>query len=487
MILNVLIVLLVLILFLAAFVVLRTLSFPRPYEAVEPEEGLKVDPKRTAKHLAAAIRCQTVSVMEGAPPDHEAMQQLHAVIQKQYPLAHKHLQRSVINDYSLVYTWVGRQPDLPPVLFAAHQDVVPADPEGWSHPPFAGEIADGFVWGRGALDLKNQLVALLESVEALLQAGFQPQRTIYLAFGHDEEIGGHNGAKQIVEWLEKNRVELAAVLDEGGFVSTDMLPGVSLPVALVGTSEKGYLTLKLTVDVTGGHSSIPPAQTAIGILSRALARIESHPLPAHPGLMRPMFEHVGIAAPFVHQMAFANLWLSAPLLNKMLSGGPQTNAGIRTTTAVTVIRGGVKDNILPAHAEALVNFRLAPGDTIAFVCDHVRKAIKDERVHFEAVEGGAWQASPISPTDVPFYADLAAATRKVFGNIPVAPFLFLGGSDARHYTSLCPNVYRFSPLIVSSETLARIHGVDERVAVDAMVDMVRFYSLLIRDWCGGED
>ncbi len=483
--LTVLIILLAVVLFTAAFVLMRTMRFSQPLPTAEASEKLAVDEEAAAAHLGEALRCKTISFSEKQPASPESLLSLHEILEKNYPEVHKQLTLRKINEYSLLYTWQGSNPELDPVLLMAHQDVVPADPETlqmWEHPPFSGEIAEGYIWGRGALDIKNQLTAILESVENLLQSGFRPQRTVYLAFGHDEEIGGPQGAKVIARHLEEQGVRLAAVLDEGMPILQGSLPGVEIPVALVSNCEKGYLTLEFSTELEAGHASTPPKQTAIGILAQALARLEAHPMPGHPEKMSPLFQAIGGAAPLSTQMAFANLWLFKRAIHKKLSVQPTTSAAIRTTTAVTIFQGGVKDNILPRQAHAAANFRLLPGDSIRDVCDHVRKVMADERVQFKFMEGGAWEASPVSPTDNPAFKAMEETLHQIFGGIPVAPFMMLGATDSRHYAAIAENIYRFSPMMLQADDIKRVHGLNERISVEQLGNMVRFFTLLIQRW-----
>ncbi len=474
----------VLALFVLAFALLRTASFARPIQSAPEVETLPVDGAAAAGHLADLLRCETISGEPGDPPPHEALQALHACIKELYPRVHTQLSRETVNEYSLLYTWQGENPDLAPVLFAAHQDVVPAVAEKWQKPPFSGAIEDGFVWGRGALDIKNQMMAVLESVEALLAAGYRPQRTVYLAFGHDEEIGGLNGARAIAALLKERGIDLWAVLDEGGTVVQGVLPGVASPVALVGVAEKGYLTIELTVEATPGHSSTPPDHSAIGILAAGIQRLENAPLPSRLDMVRPMFQAIGPAAPFMQQVAFANTWLLGGVVRKTLLSRPTTAATVRTTTAVTMIQAGVKDNVLPSQARAVVNFRLMPGDSIADVCEHARRAINDKRVQLRAIEDHAWEASPVSTTDGLAYDMLEKAILASFGSMPVAPYLVMGATDARYYSTICPNAYRFTPVLLDPVDLARIHGDDERISLEAVERMLIFFQHIIKAWTG---
>jgi carboxypeptidase PM20D1 len=462
--------------------VLRTILFERSKGSVATIEGVEVDDQQVAEHLAACVRCQTVPLDETGTPDPEAFRQLHQMLADTYPLVHQKLAREVVNGYSLLYTWQGSRTDLEPVMLMAHQDVVSADPNGWTHPPFEGMIADGLIWGRGTLDIKNQLIGIMEAAEILLGQGYRPERTILFGLGHDEETGGVNGCKMMGQLLKERGTHLAGIVDEGGGIIAGLAAGVRGEVALIGVSEKGYLTVEFTVNSQPGHSSTPPPQTSIGILSRALARLEARPMPTHLRRLRPLYHGVGRAAPLYIQVAFANVWLFGPLLKRWLVPLPEMNASMRTTTALTIINGGVEDNTIPAEAKATVNFRLLPGDTIADVLWHVKKVIKDERVHFKPVEGKFNEALPISPVKVPAYESLETVVRQVFGNPPVAPFVMLGGTDCQHFVPVCDNIYRFTSLVMDESFRGLEHGIDERIPVEGMGKMVKFYAQLMLVW-----
>lgn len=464
------------------YVVVRTILFERAQGAIETIEGVPVDNQQVAEHLAAAVRCQTVPLDEEGTPDPQAFRQLHQMLAETYPLVHQKLKRDVVNGYSLLYTWQGGRPDLEPVMLMAHQDVVSANPEGWTHPPFEGAIADGFIWGRGTLDIKNQLIGIMEAAETLLGQGYRPERTILFGLGHDEETGGVNGCKIMGQLLKERGIHLAGIVDEGGGISAGLAAGVRGEVALIGVSEKGYLTVEFTVNSQPGHSSTPPPQTSIGILSRALTRLEARPMPTHLRRLRPMYHGIGRAAPLPIQVAFANVWLFGPWLKRWLVPIPEMNASIRTTTALTIINGGVEDNTIPAEAKATVNFRLLPGDTIADVLWHVKKVIKDERVKFKPVEGKFNEALPVSPSNVPAYIGLEQVVRQVFDNPPVAPFVMLGGTDCQHFVPVCDHIYRFTSLVMDESFRGLEHGIDERIPVEGMARMVMFYAQLIQVW-----
>lgn len=467
------------------YVVIRTMLFAMRQQGIVPVEGVKVDDACVAEHLAAAIRCQTVPLDEQGTPDPEAFARLHRMLEETYPLVHRDLKREAISGYSLLYTWEGTQPELEPVMVMAHQDVVSADPaslDQWTHPPFAGDIADGFIWGRGTLDIKNQLIGIMEAAEILLATGYRPERTILFGLGHDEETGGVNGCKVMGQLLKERGIHLAGIVDEGGGIFEGVAAGVRGPVALVGASEKGYLTVEITVQGQPGHSSTPPPQTAIGILARALARLEANPFPTRLRRLRPMYHGIGKAAPLYLQVAFANVWLFGLFLRRWLTAIPEMNASIRTTTALTIVRGGVEDNTVPSEARAFVNFRLLPGDSIAEVLARAAKVIDDERVTITPVPGKFNEALPVSPAGGPAYEGLKQVIREIFDNPPVAPYVMLGGTDCQHFVPVCDAIYRFTSLVMDERFMGLEHGIDERIPVEGMGRMVRFYARLIQVW-----
>jgi carboxypeptidase PM20D1 len=476
--------LLILVLLLIVIVLARTAAFGRHRPTAQKQPEFSIDEDAAAQHLAAAVRIPTISTDDGQSVV-AAFHQLHHLLLTSYPRVHASLVCEKVNQHSLLYTWSGSSPALQPVVLSAHLDVVPADPaslDQWQHAPFSGDIAGGFIWGRGTLDVKNQLIAVMEAVEALLAQGYQPRRTLMLAFGHDEEVSGKDGARQIVEILKQRGVHPLAVLDEGGAVTYGLVPGIKVPAALVGISEKGYLTIELNVEAEPGHSSTPPRQTAIGILSRALHRLETHPLPYHMSAPLGMFEGLGKAAPFVLRLAFANLWLLGGMVRNILEQAVSTNATLRTTTALTMVSGGIKDNVLPSRAQALVNFRLLPGDSVENVITFVRRIVADVRVRVQVAGGNAWEASPVSPATGPVFEALEQTIGETFGDIPVAAYLVLGATDARYYASISENVYRFTPTLLAADDLKRIHGHNERIAIDHLANMVRFFIRLIQKW-----
>ncbi len=317
----------------------------------------------------------------------------------------------------------------------------------------------------------------------LAREGFQPKRTTYLFFGHDEEVGGRNGAQAMVKRFETEGKQFDWVLDEGGTIAVGIVPGVERPVALIGIAEKGYLTLSLTATAEGGHSSMPPPNTAIGILAAGIARLEAQPLPAAVrGATRHFLAAIAPQMDLPTRTVVANADLLEPLVLRALSGSPRSNATIRTTTAVTMIQAGIKENALPASARAIANFRLLPGDTIEGVTEHVRRAVDDPRIQVEVLSGShALEPSPESRVDSEGFALLTRTIQEMHPDVVIAPNLVLGGTDARYFRSVSESVYRFGPLRLGADDLKRPHGTNERIDVKDYVDSIHFYVRLLRN------
>jgi carboxypeptidase PM20D1 len=435
--------------------------------------------------LAQAVRFRTISHQGGEAFDHLPFQQLHVFLNRAFPAVHARLKKEIVGEFSLLFTWPGRDPSLKPILLMAHLDVVPveADTEkDWVVPPFAGQLKDGYLWGRGSMDDKASVLAILEAVEFLLAQGFQPERTVYLAFGHDEEISGHHGAAQIAALLAQRDIRLASVLDEGLLVTHGIVPGMPQPVALIGVAEKGYASIDLTVRGAGGHSSMPPPQTAIGILSRAVDKLERHQMPTRlDGSAKQMLEYLGPEMGFLPRLVMANLWLFAPLVEHRFAAAPTTNAVIRTTTAVTMFESGVKENVLPTRARAVVNFRILPGDTVEDVLAHVQRTVNDSRVSISLLHASHSEASRQSSSESLAFQHLHRAIRQVFPDVVVAPSLVIPTTDSRYFASLAQDVYRFLPIRVARADLNRIHGSNERISTENYTECIRFYLQYMRN------
>ena len=398
------------------------------------------------------------------------------------------MKREIVNDYSLLYRWQGSDPSLKPILLNAHTDVVPVEPNteaDWTHSPFSGTIADGFIWGRGAMDMKASLMGILEAIEYLITQSFVPARTVYLAFSHDEEAGGSNGTAKIAELLEGRGVRLNYTLDEGLVITHGIVPGLAKPAALVGLAEKGAVVLELSTRAKGGHSSMPPVSTAVGKLGRAIHRLETNQMPARlDSPVTDMFAYLAPEMPFAWRVVFANRWLFNPWLVPRLEEIQATNALVRTTTAPTVIQGGVKSNVLPSSARAVVDFRILPGDTVTSVIEHVRATIDDPDITIRQMGREPSVPSPVSRVAASSFTALRKTIHQVFPDVVVAPGLVIGRTDSRRYAKLADNSYRFLPMRLAPEDLKRIHGIDERIAVENYIEIIRFYVQVLHNTAG---
>jgi carboxypeptidase PM20D1 len=481
----------VVLLILLVIVLARTFLAPSKQISLVPATAQPVDPQKAARDLSGSIPFQTIS-WEGGGTDEqkkataEAFSGFHAYLEKTFSQVYAKLEHEAVGANNILFTWKGTDGSLKPMLLAGHQDVVPIEPgteHNWTHPPFSGEIADGFIWGRGTMDDKVTVVGVLEAVDALLSAGFQPKRTVYLAFGQDEELGGLEGAAKIGQLLKSRGVEIEFLQDEGGLITKGMVPGVKEPVAVIGTSEKGYLSLVLTVDVEGGHSSMPPKESAIGILSEAVHRVEKHPMPPHVhGPVGDFLDYAGGNAAFPLNAVFKNLWLFGPVVQRILAASPDTNALLRSTAAPTIFRAGAKDNIMPSHAEAVVNFRILPGDSIASLTEHVREVIHDPRVRLQSISGEPpAEPSKQSSPDSPNFKRLQRTVVQIYPDAISVPFVYIAASDTKHYAPITKDVYRFLPILAVTSDLDRIHGTNERVALDNFAKAIQYYAQLIRN------
>jgi carboxypeptidase PM20D1 len=480
-----LLVVLAIVLLLVAAVAVNTLRHGSRQLAVPPAPALAVDEKGVADKLSGAIRFKTLSSLDDPHLNADEFLKLHAYLQQRFPKVHATLKREVVNGLSLLYTWQGTDTGAKPIALMAHQDVAPIAPgteSKWQVEPFSGQLQDGFVWGRGAWDDKANLIAQFEAVEMLLASGFQPRQTIYFVSGADEEVGGLRGAAQIVKLLQERKVKLDFVIDEGLLITEGMLPGLSKPAAIIGIAEKGYLSVVLKVPATPGHASMPPPKgtSAIGMMSAALRRLDDEQLPAGiRGVAREMFETVAPEMSGFNRVALSNLWLFGPLVQAQLEKGASTNAMLRTTTALTVVNAGNKDNVIPGVAEATVNFRLIPGDTIEGVMQHV-KGKAGERFELMALPGAS-EPSPISPTQSASYQLINRTVRSLFPDAVVAPGLLVAATDSRHFPAISDHVYKFSPVRAKPEDLSRFHGTNERISTANLVELVRFYHQLLRN------
>lgn len=470
-------------LLLLAIAVARALAVDSLQVTSPAAAPIAVEADKAVARLSRAIQFQTVSHQDRATDDPTAFTALHGFLRESFPRTFQALKSEPFEGRSLLLTWPGSDPSLPAALLMAHTDVVPVEPDTesrWTHPPFSGAIVDGRIWGRGARDDKGSALAILEATEHLLSSGFTPKRTLILFFGGDEEVLGI-GAPALAKHLLDRRIPIEFVLDEGLLVTVGMAPGAKRPVAMIGIAEKGFVSIELVAAATGGHSSMPPPNTAAGLIARAVTRLEDDPFP--PTLSGPAGEMLRFLAPevgFGLRLVFTNRWLFGPVLLSQFTGKNETNALVRTTTAATQLEGSVKDNVLPATARAVVNFRLLPGMTVEALVAAVKEKIADDRVEVRPI-GRPTNPSPVAPVDTAAFKTIQRTIAETLGDVLVAPSLVIGATDSRHLAPVTPAVYRFVPFRADREDVKGIHGTNENLPVEEYVRGIQFYAQLIRN------
>lgn len=468
-------------------------------EGVE-QVTIDVDIDGATERLSKAVQFPTISNQDRDDFDTKAFDDYHAFIAKSYPLVHKALKREILGDprpYSLLYTWEGKNPDLPPALFYAHQDAVPVPPDSldqWEQDPFSGAVVDGYIWGRGVLDDKNQIHGILEAAEMKIAEGYQPERTLYFVFGQDEEVGGPEGARYIADILEQRGIErFAFVMDESAPLVPGIFPGLPDNTALIGIAQKGYLSLELAINAVGGHSSQPPEESNIGILAEAITKLEDAQFPyrIHPAL-RHQYRYLGpeldeASQPLYAAVAFGKdgeMTAEEQKFLEIMASNQVTRAMIHTTIAVTMFNAGIKDNVLPPSATAVVNFRPMPGDTPEVIIDHVKKAIDDDRITVRDISAST-PATNIADPEGPGYKALEKTIRQIWGNdLVVAPFFVIGGSDSKHFQarSFAPDVYTVTGIqLESMKEFEGFHGVNERILVEEYAKTIAFFYQIMEN------
>ena len=467
---------------LAAVLVGRTLTLKSETEtAMALPPAPSVDTAKAAQHLSEAIRFQTVSHQDPAQNDPKAWDDQRAWLSTTYPAFHAAAVKELVGGGALIYTWAGSDPKLAPIILMAHQDVVPVAEETldkWKAAPFGGEIKDGAVWGRGAMDDKASLVGLMEAAETLAAQGFKPRRTILIVSGHDEETVG-SGARTAAAALKARGVRAEFALDEGMAIVKNN-PVTGTPMAIIGVAEKGYATLRVTARSAGGHSSAPPKDTAAVTLSRAVIAINDHGFPIRYG--GPMAQMLRALAPhlsFGPRLVVANDWLFGPLLAAQIARTDQGAATLHTTTAPTMLAGSPKENALPAMAVARINYRIAPGDTADEVLARARASVATLPVEVEFEKGGIFSnPSPVSTTTSEGYRIIAGLAADM-SHAPVAPGLVTGGTDSRHMSEVAKDTYRFQPVTFALKDIEMIHGANEHISLENVQALVSFYERLM--------
>lgn len=441
--------------------------------------------------LKGALSIPTISYGEHRY-EPEQLTKLIEFIKLSFPHIHSSsfVERELIANYTLLYTIKGTDESLRPYMLTSHMDVVPVVREKWSSDPFKAVIKeDKHIYARGAMDAKHLVVAMLEAFELMLKNGFRPKRGFYFVFGHDEEVGGGEGAQTVADVLGKRINDshwdkLEYILDEGLFITKTRFPGLDTDIGLIGVAEKGYLTVKLSATGSVGHGSMPPHRTAIAKLGKAVAKFHAHLMPSYigQGVEKEMIDIFASHASWPYKFAFANFWLFKPIFSYMFDNEPGLNSLIRTSTAVTVIRGGTKENVLPDSAEAYINHRVHPLQTIEEIIEMDKRTIDDATISVEAY-GHRKESSPVAPygDDAYGYQLIKHSVLQIYPNTVIVPSTFSAATDSHWYTGLTDSIYKFSAIAIHSDEMNRFHGHDERLSLENYENLLNFFHHLIQN------
>jgi len=464
---------------LLLLVLVRTVSFgqapPSPSSSVA---HAPISLEGAAGHLSEALRLPFVTV-DGAPTDRAALNLFHDWLSHTYPALHRAAPPITVGGGTLIFHLAGSGEAGRPIVLMAHQDVVPVQsPHAWAAAPFSGELRDGAVWGRGAIDNRGSLIAIVEVLNSLSEGQERLARDVYLVSSHDEE-GMQSGAAAAAAWFREHHIRPEFVLDEGSLVIADH-PVTKGRVALIGISEKGYTTLRITARAEGGHSSAPPNETAVSTLAEALRRIADDPLPfSYGGPTKQMLDALALDVPFTMRIPIANSWLFAPVLERVIAATPQGAAMLHTTMAPTMLLGSPKANVLPTEASAWINYRIAPTDSVAEVRRRAQEALEGLPVTL-SIEGPAREPSLVSSPTSAGFRQISNAARRTFG-VVTAPAPVIAATDSRAFDGVADDVYRFEPIELSISDTEMIHGTDERLSIHALQKMLDFYYELLRN------
>ncbi len=458
-------------------ILLRAIAF-RPTEQLNiKDEDVIFDKDKVVENLCEFIKCKTVSYKDKNLQNNLEFTKLKNLLYVLYPNLMKETLEIDLGENGMLFRWKGQRSDSVTVLMA-HYDVVPADESSWTYPPFSAKIVDENIYGRGAVDTKITLNAILFASETLINNNFTPENDIYFAFSGEEEVNGAY-ALNVVEYFEKNNINIGFVLDEGGAVVNNVFPGVYRPCALVGIAEKGMVNVSFKVVSDGGHASSPKRNTSIGILSKACYKIERNPLRAR--FSKPvydMFDNLGRYSTFKYKIIFANLWCFKWLLDLISKkNGKDMNAMLRTTVAFTQMKGSPSPNVMPSVAEMVANVRINIGDDLLGTIKKLNDVVNDEKVQILALDG--YNPSAVSKTQQE-YEKIKSAIIKTYGDVIVSPYLMVQCSDSRHYSKISDKVYRFSACELTNEERNSVHGNDEKIRISSVIKTVEFFIRLIK-------
>jgi carboxypeptidase PM20D1 len=478
-----LVIIFILFLLFTFYLLYNTLTFKSVQVNHNPIELFEIN-HTSIQNFSNSIQIKTISPENKKDFDSISFLKFSSFLQKTYPLTDSILEKQTFNSFSFLYKWKGSNIRLKPIVLMAHLDVVPVIDENlsdWKKNPFGGDIINDTIWGRGTIDDKISVISIMESIEMLLIKGFIPKRTIYISFGHDEEIGGLNGAKTIANYLEKQNIKAEFILDEGGTITQEMIPGIKKDVALIGIAEKGFLSLELSVKLNGGHSSMPDKETAIDVLCGAISTLKNNRFP--PVISPPIkqfIKNLGPEMPFMTKLAFANSSIFKSLIIATYEKSASGNALIRTTTAPTIFTSGVKENIIPQFASATINFRIIPGTNITSVIKYVSQNINDERIKIKVNTFNS-EPSKVSSTKSFGYKTIRKTIAQIYPKTLISPYLVIGATDSRHFENISDDIYRFLPIKLNKKNIKSFHGINESISINDFKNSIHFYTQLIKN------
>lgn len=498
-----------LLILLIIIVLIKTFTYSFKKVSANTTSGWKMIKDDSAiQRLSGGLKIPTVSSGELGDFNYSTFDTIKEYIKNSYPLIYQNAEFAEVNTYGLVFRLKGSNPSLDPILFLSHTDVVPPGDaevkdktenifrpddqplpevsevsEEWDFGPFSGAVANGRIYGRGSIDMKGMLFSLLESMNNVIKTKFIPQRDIYLAFGFDEEVGGQQGAVKIAEHFRNKNVQFDAVYDEGGLIlEKGSVTGINSDIAVIGCAEKGFLSVKIKVKGLGGHSSMPPAESAIGKAAVIMQRLESGQMkPEVTPIINQFFTNVGGSMSFISRMAIANQWLLKPVLLSQLTKNNSTNALVRTTTALTMMKGSDAPNVLSPEVEFIVNFRLLPGNTVMDVKEHIANATKGFDVEIEEIDS-VKEASAVSSSNTRAFQMIEAAIKEIHPTAIATPYLTVGATDAYKYQVVSKNIYRFMPIKINNAEKQSIHSTNEYLSIENYMKMIHYFEFIMRNY-----
>lgn len=492
--------------------ILKTFTYPfnKAARSNISEDVNTFPSEKAVGRLAGGIRIATISSVDYEDTDFGPFDEFKTYLQQQYPQIYAKMDTVTINNYGLVFRWKGKKNNANPILFLSHYDVVPVigydaetaskdsvifnikdkaiDPidsiqNKWKYPPFSGAVADGYIYGRGTLDMKSMLFSILEAADSLLNEGFQPEQDIWFAFGQDEEVSGRQGALKIAEYFKEQGIIFDAVYDEGGYIVSpkSAVESIDRPLALVGTGEKGFLTVKISVKGIGGHSSMPPLKGSLVYAAEIIEKLNNHQMPAEIIVpIQAFLSNVGNEMGFVSKMAIANQWAMKPLLLKSLTKSPASNALVRTTTAITMAKGSDAPNVLTSVSDVTVNYRILPGNTVEEVIQHVKKICQGYDVELDIIS--AREASAVSSDKTRGFEIIKQSLAQLYPDAIVTPYITIGGTDAYKYQIVSDNIYRLMPVLVNKYEQRLLHNEGEQLSLENFGKMIWFFRNIMQNY-----